>query len=552
MKVQIRRKSASEIFQIVKRHKWLIGLPALAVFLSVAWVVSGLPNLYESTTFLTITPPKISEKVAPSLTDADLSQRLQAISQVVLSRTSLEPMIEKFDLFQKEKASGVSIDLIIESFKDNITIEPEKADDERIVGFRISFRGPDPLTTQRIVSELAEKYVNVQTIESRQSAETTKEFIDNQMSQARADLGALDKQRIEIMSRNIDTLPESSQGLIAQLEGLRQREQTISKDKETFITERGRLRESIRSINSQINLIETFGEKEAQDAVSQGSRIEDTPAYGQLIQKRAELNATLENLKKQYREKHPEIVQIQTQINKINDELDRLAQNTDRRVRLANQLSSRRTDLQKKNLEIEREKAENHSGQITQQIQSKDDELRQNLIHIAALEAKINTIPSVKVELEGINNQYSSAKATYEDLLKKYNNAQQQVDREANEQGETIRVVDPASLPQAPVNAKKKPMFLAVGLGFGLAMGLLFASFFEIPRLLRLQSSEDVEYYTGVTVLAAIPSLVSLKEQKRKAWFDRLQVAVGIVAAFVSVPLIIGVLQLSALFERLS
>jgi hypothetical protein len=30
------------------------------------------------------------------------------------------------------------------------------------------------------------------------------------------------------MMQNVDTLPESSQGLIAQLEGLRQRERTIS------------------------------------------------------------------------------------------------------------------------------------------------------------------------------------------------------------------------------------------------------------------------------------------------------------------------------------
>ena len=40
----------------------------------------------------------------------------------------------------------------------------------------------------------------------------------------------------------------------------------------------------------------------------------------------------------------------------------------------------------------------------------KDEELRQNAGQIAALEAKINTIPNVKVALEGINNQYQSAK----------------------------------------------------------------------------------------------------------------------------------------------
>jgi DNA anti-recombination protein RmuC len=56
-------------------------------------------------------------------------------------------------------------------------------------------------------------------------------------------------------------------------------------------------------------------------------------------------------------------------------------------------------------------------------MQYKDEELRQNAGQISVLEAKINQIPNVKVALEGINNQYQSAKTTYDDLLKKTNDA---------------------------------------------------------------------------------------------------------------------------------
>jgi exonuclease VII small subunit len=62
------------------------------------------------------------------------------------------------------------------------------------------------------------------------------------------------------------------------------------------------------------------------------------------------------------------------------------------------------------------------------------------------LESKINTIPNVKVALEGVNNQYETAKKVYDEILSKYNDAQQQVQRESNSQGETISVVDPAKL----------------------------------------------------------------------------------------------------------
>jgi chromosome segregation ATPase len=116
--------------------------------------------------------------------------------------------------------------------------------------------------------------------------------------------------------------------LIAQLEGLRQREETIAKEKETLITEKGRLNDSIRALNSQARLIEDFGEKETQDATRRLRESKTRRLTRSLIQKRAELTARLEKLKAQYREKHPEVVDTKTQIDKVNEELEALSKNT--------------------------------------------------------------------------------------------------------------------------------------------------------------------------------------------------------------------------------
>ena len=327
--------------------------------------------------------------------------------------------------------------------------------------------------------------------------------------------------------------------------------QTISKDKETLITERGRLNDSIRALNSQTRLIENFGEKETQEAVSQASRVEDTPAYASLINKRAELSAKLENLKKQYTDKMPEVVEVKNQIAAIGEELDKLTKNTDQRVKQANQSSSRKAELQKQNLEIEKQKAESQIGQIDQSLQLKDEDLRQNAGQITALEAKINMIPNVKVALEAINNQYHSAKTTYDELLKKKNEANFSVERESNAQGETIRVVDAANLPQSPANASKKPLFVVLGAGIGLALGLFLAAVFEIPRLFKIQNIEDTKHYTGLPVLASVPPLLT---QQEISWQNRLhwmKVLAGAVAAFASIPLLIMGLQASRIFERI-
>jgi succinoglycan biosynthesis transport protein ExoP len=552
MSVEFRQRSAGEYLRMAKNRKWLILLPAIAVFAAVFWVVRGLPSNYVSTTLLTLTPPAISEKVAPSLTDDDLSQRLESINLSVLSRDSLEPMVKKFSLYEAEQAAGVPMESIVDRLHNNVSVVPEKGENEKVVGFRISFRDRSPDTARAVAAELAKKYVTAQTVESKQSAETTREFITSRLSQAKANMDALEKQRLDIMMKNVETLPESSQGLIAQLEGLRTRESTISKDKETLINEKGRIQESIRAMNSQMRLIENFGENETKAAVEQASRIEDTPAYAQLVQKRAEFSAKLEKLKKQYREKHPDIIQAQTEINKINEELDKLSKNTDLRVKQAIQAGTRKAELQKKSLEIDRSKAEGQIVQIEDQLRVKDLELSQNAGQIAMLESKINSIPNVKVALEGVTNQLDLAKSAYDEILKKYNNAQQQVERESNEQGETIRIVDPANLPATPENASKRPLLMAVGAVFGLGIGLLLAAAFEIPRLLTVQNIEDAKHYTGLPVLAAVPDLLSEKEITDAYRVRFLKVGISFAVTILSVPVLIIALQLSRILERFS
>lgn len=552
MSVEFRQRTAGEFIKMLKRRKWLILLPVLTMTAAIGYVVYKLPSVYESKTLLTVKPPTISDKVVQSLTEEDLTQQLQTIKQEILSRSSLEPMVGKYKLFELERNAGMPMELIVERMYKNIDVVIERSDnDEKVAAFKITYKDRSPEAARNVTAELASKYVNAQVNRSTQTAEVTREFIDNQLNLAKTSLDTLEKERLGIMTQNVETLPDSAQGLIAQLEGLRQREETIAKEKESLMTQKGRLNDSIRALNSQARIIEDFGEKETQDAASQASQVEDSPAFIQLIGRRAELSAKLENLRtvRRLRDANPEVIEAKNLIAKINEEIEGLKKNTDTKVKNATVSSSRKAELQKKNLEIERQKAESEIAQIDQQMQFKDEDLRQNSGQIAALEAKINTIPNVKVALEGINNQYQSAKTTYDDLLKKRNDANLQVDRESNAQGETIRVQDAANLPSSPV-APKRGMLTALGALIGLGIGLFLAAAFELPRVLKIQNIEDAKHYTGLPILASVPPLHSHSE---KAWLKRshwLKVLAGTAAAIAAIPLIIMALTASRVFER--
>ncbi len=551
MNAEFRQRSLGEYAKMLKRRKWLIILPILTLTVAVGYVVYKLPSMYESTSLLTLKPPTISPMVVQSLSEEDLSQRLQTISQEVLSRSSLEPMVLKYKLYEAERNAGTPMEFIIEQMGRNIKVELEQTDGQKVAAFRVYYRDRSPEAARNVTAELASKFVNAQVLSATQRAETTREFIETQVNLAKTSLDNLEKQRLEIMMQNVETLPESEQGLVAQLQGLRQREQTIAKERETLITLKGRLQDSIRALNSQARLIEDFGEKETQSVVTQASRIEDTPAYAQLINKRAELTARLEKLKAQYREKHPEVVDTKIQIDKVNEEIEALGKNTQQRVKEANQAGSRRAELQKQSLLIEKQKAESEIAQVEQQTQFKDQEIQQNAGQIAILESKINSIPNVKVALESVNTQYQSAKQTYDDFLKKKNSAELMVGVESNAQGETIRVQDHANLPSAPANASKKPLLVALGAGIGLGLGLFLAGLFEIPRLFTIQSIQDAKHYTGLPVLASVPPLLSHNEiawQKRAHYF---KVLAGIAIAVGVIPLLIMALQASHIFDRI-
>ncbi len=550
MSIEFRQRTAGEFIKMLKRRKWFIFLPIITMTVAVGYVVYKLPSVYESKTLLTIKPPTISEKVVPTLSDEDLSQRLQTINQEVLSRSSLEPMVTKYDLFKLERNSGMDMALIIDKMRKNILVEPEKTDNEKLAAFRISYRDRDPGATRNVAAELAAKYVNAQVLASTQNAETTRDFLQNELNMAKNELDTKEKERLTVMMQNVETLPESAQGLIAQLEGLRKREESIVKEKETLSMEKGRLNDQIASNNRQMRVYDEYGEKETQDAARQASQIEDTPAYAQLVNKRAELSAQLDKLLKVFKEKHPDVLSKKDEITRINEEIEGLRKNTDKRVLVASQSSSRKAELQKKNLELENQRIQSQIGQIEQQILSKDQEVQTNSGQIGILEQKINTIPNVKVALEGINAQYLSAKQKYDDLSKKINDASLQVNRESNAQGETIRVQDPANLPESPV-APKRAMLTGLGAGIGLAIGLFLAALFELPRVFKIQNIEDAKHYTGLPVLASVPPLLSHDE---KVWLKRshwLRVMAGVIAAVGAIPLITMFLQATKIFERM-
>src|SRR2546421_12784867 len=148
---------------MVRFLKWLILLPTIAVGLAISYVVYRLPDIYESTTLIVVTTSTLPNSVVPTITEETLTRELTSISQVVTSRSSLQPLMEKYDLYQDERRRGEPMELLIDSMRKQIKVEVNTSKHEITNGFNITYRGRDPKSTQAVAAEHASKYINDQT-----------------------------------------------------------------------------------------------------------------------------------------------------------------------------------------------------------------------------------------------------------------------------------------------------------------------------------------------------------------------------------------------------
>jgi polysaccharide chain length determinant protein (PEP-CTERM system associated) len=538
MSAEFRQRKPAEYARMVWRRKWLILLPALAVTLAVAWAVWKLPNVYESTTLLTVRPASISTNIVPQLSDNDLTLRINNIGQEVTSRTTLEPLITKYNLYAKERAMGEPMDALVERMRTrDIEVKLNTSRNEVTNGFFLSFRGPDPRVTKAVTEELASKYTRAQTEAAGRETTLTREFFNQKLQESADGLAAIDRRRLEVMQSRIGSLPSEQQALVSQLAGLREQQQTL-------LLELGRMNDQKTSLNKLVADLDKARSQEIDEVAERVTDPKTTQAYAELVKRKAQLESERESLLTTFKPKHPDVVSVENQIASIDRQMNDMVEEGKRRVeeqrqrlgaRVDPRLNSYRSDLARLDGEIGRQQ------KLYAQTEGS----------INSIERRLNMVPVTDVELEKINRDYASAKAVYEKLLDQQKKAEIVNEVAINQQGESIAVLDPANLPEKPV-APKRPLLMLLGLAAGLGCGVFFAAAFEAPRLLTVQNGDDAEHYTGLPVLVTLPTMLTPREERmlrlRRAAFA----VVGVGMAVFAIPALYFVLTRLHLVELLA
>src|SRR6185436_14455189 len=535
MSVEFRQRTPGEYVKIAWKRKWLIILPAIAIATAVSWVVIQLPDLYESSTLIVVKPSTLPNSVVPTITEDSLTRQINSIAQVVTSRSSLEPLIEKYDLYKAERQRGEPMEVLVDYMRASIKVEVNTSRNDITNGFNITYRGRNAKTTQAVTAELASKYIDEQTKNTINSTSSAKQFIDQQVNQTKEELDLVDKERLDFMQKNVGNLPSEAASLVGQLTGLREQQKA-------YISEVGRLQDRRSALTSQLAVVKKSSDQMKDDIAENTTDPKTTLAWSQLVSRKADLESQLTRMLTELRPKHPDVLAKQAEVDSVKDAMDQMITEWKQRIKEKQDKLRDRPDLTVANLESE-------LGMIDGEVKRERSLLGDIDSQVNQVMDRINHVPGAEVTLGALDRDYQTKKSQYDALLLQQQKIGLGADAASQQQGEGIQVVDPANLPSRPV-APKRLMLMGAGLGAGLAFGLLLVGLFEVPRLLTIQTSEDAAHYTALPVLVALPELLTPQEAQVIPRRRRLILAAAIAAMVLAIPALALVLKLTQVFER--
>src|SRR5262245_49291245 len=122
MKIENRNFTLQDYMEIFWRRKWWFTLPImLGIAISIVYSHSVTP-LYRSSTLILVEPQRVPESyVSPTVTSS-VEDRLNTISQQILSRTNLEKIIREFGLYKSHETASSELQRVADSIKKKVLI----------------------------------------------------------------------------------------------------------------------------------------------------------------------------------------------------------------------------------------------------------------------------------------------------------------------------------------------------------------------------------------------------------------------------------------------
>ena len=488
------------------RRRYLYFLIPLLFGWLIVWGASWIiPPVYRSGTLILVEQPTMpKDYVTPNVTD-DLQERLQSITQQILSRTRLLQIIDQVKIYG-DSHSQMTPDEKVERMRKDIEIElVHDAHNDKITAFNVYYSARDPHLAQKVTSELTNLFINENVEVRQQQSEDTTQFLETQLETARNALSEQEERIRQFKGQHVGEMPAQQTSNLAILNGLQSQLQNAEDALNTAKQQRIYLQTLIDQYRTMQGTVSTGG---------------DTPQSLPAIDKELErLKTQLAEMSARYTDRHPDLRKLKDQIARTEKTRDALvAELTTKNATTTDDgTKARATDLAP-NSPIMQLQGQLHANQV--EIASREHAIAELKTSLGEYQARLNQEPVREQQLADLTRGYDQSKASYDELLKKKNESEMATSMERLQQGERFRVLDPPGLPSKP-DFPNRLKFCGMGLGVGLMLGLVVAGGFELMDD-RMHSEQEIKDLLPVGIMVEIPEVLNFSDQqssKRKTRF---------------------------------
>ncbi|HTT20930.1 MAG TPA: GNVR domain-containing protein [Candidatus Sulfotelmatobacter sp.] len=413
-------------WHIMSRHWTHILVGSFTCLLILTVVIARLPNEYEATTTILVDPQQVPERYVTAAVNSDPGERLNTLTQQILSRPRLQEIMEKFHLYSETRGT-LSDEELIQQMREHIRIQVRQGNAPQLSTFTITFQGSKPPVVASVANELASSFIRWNINSREQQVEGTQTFISAELQTAKANLEEQeDKLRVFKMNHLGETPDQTASNLSA------------------IASVRSALQASLDSSN---RLEE---EKLLLTRVPTATAPPGTPDLplskrDRLEAEKRQVEDELRGLANTYSDRYPDVVRLKHRLQEVDNELSSLPPDT----AVTGETPEMEVSPTKVRLEL-----------IDKELKRMKTEQSQMQAQIESYQAKVDAAPLREQQLVELTRNYDVSKQHYQALLDKSFNIEMAASLEQKQKAERFTVLEPAQVPEKPVKPRRKFLLL--------------------------------------------------------------------------------------------
>ena len=485
------KKYTPEDFALIAwRWKWLIILPCIIGAVGAYAYARTLKDRYRSESVIMMTPQRVREDLVRSTIRNTLAERIQTISQQIMSRTRLEAIVVDLDLYPEARRTGLMED-VIERMRRDVSVQVVRGD-----AFRVAYVSESPVTAMRVTERLAGLFIDENLKDREQLAQGTSQFLESQVEDAKRRL-IEQEQRLETYRRaHAGQLPSQVQSNLAAINNAQMQSQRLQDSI-------ARDHDNLQTIERQLADLNNQPEAAPPPLPAEGAEGQGTTQQ-QLDYARASLRALELRLKPE----HPDIARAKRVVKNLEEKAEKEALNAPLSAG-----DTPRTPAQAARFSRIRE-LETTVERLRNSIAAAQAEQERLRGMVAQYQNRLDAAPTRETELIELTRDYDTINRLYTSLLAKSEESKLSVNLETRQVGQQFRILDPARVPSRPFSPNRARIY-GLGAFGGLALGLVVV-FLIVYRDSSMKTDDDVVISLGIPVLALVPWMQTATDQRRR------------------------------------